>query len=343
MHLRLFSLLLLFAASLRATAASPTQTALTDKTFSFSSNDTKLCLKCHGMPNFAYRDSSSLLMKKLDVSPSRFQSSVHGKLACQQCHANITRYPHALETPRATVGCGDDCHAVDANGKKYSHEKTFGEFRASVHGKSLSDSKSDAPTCTTCHGNANPHEIVKATKAMSVSARMNLCITCHDNEALMHKNKVDAEAVSSYRRSFHFKAIKFGETNTAVCQDCHTVHGILPKDSSRSSIAPTNIASTCGQEKCHPGAQMNFAMSGANHLDLRINREPALWVEEKLFLLLTAGTMAMLLIGIVLDIQKKFGWSAIARRSFVGMSNASARMRFESIRSLRFLKRILFD
>ena len=80
------------------------------------------------------------------------------------------------------------------------------------------------------------------------------------------------DAVDSYRRSFHYKAIRFGETNTAVCQDCHTVHDVLPKDSAHSSIADANLPKTCGQSDCHPGAQMNFSMSGANHLDLRIDR-----------------------------------------------------------------------
>ncbi len=59
---------------------------------------------------------------------------------------------------------------------------------------------------------------------------------------------------------------------------------------------------------------MNFSMSGANHLTLRIEREPLLSLEEHLFMLLTAGTMLMLIAGIILDVQRKFGWIVLLRR-----------------------------
>jgi len=54
-------------------------------------------------------------------------------------------------------------------------------------------------------------------------------------------------------------------------------------------------------------------------LDLRVKREPVLWAEEWLFRLLTVGTMAMLMIGIVLDVQKKFGWFAVVDRATQGV------------------------
>jgi len=130
----------------------------------------------------------------------------------------------------------------------------------------------------------------------------------------MKSNNVTTDAVSSYKRSFHFKAIKFGETTTAVCQDCHTTHHVLPHDSMQASISSKNIAATCGKNNCHPGAQMNFAMSGANHLTIKIEEEPILKFEEQFFIVLTFGSMAMLVVGIVLDIQKKFGWLILLKK-----------------------------
>jgi hypothetical protein len=144
---------------------------------------------------------------------------------------------------------------------------------------------------------------------------MALCDGCHADGGRMTRHHVDPDAVPSYRRSFHYKAIKFGARQTAVCQDCHTAHRIRPASDPKSSVAAAALPATCGQTACHPGASARFAVSGANHLDLRVKREPILRAEEGLFRLLTAGTMAMLVIGIVLDVQKKFGWFVLVTRS----------------------------
>jgi hypothetical protein len=266
------------------------------------------------MTNFAFRDSSTFLVHTFTVNADSFRSSVHGKVHCQQCHADIREYPHTFKPMYAKVSCGTDCHVTDSTGRAYTHEKVFTEFQQSSHRKGLTGENHDDPTCTTCHGSGNPHKVQKALKTISSKEKMLLCISCHQNKEVMIKNKVDPDAVTSYEQSFHYKAIKFGGIRTAVCQDCHTVHRILPKDSTQSSIAVGNIAKTCGQEQCHPGAQMNFSMSGANHLALRVEREPILYAEEKFFVLLTVGTMAMLVIGIVLDVQKKFGWMLVFER-----------------------------
>jgi len=311
----------------------------------FKEDDTQRCLKCHNMENFAFRHTLSYgeHLHDFSVIAETFQKSVHGAIACQQCHTDITEYPHPFVEERARVSCGVDCHATDTSGKTYSHQIVFSEFQSSVHKKGLTGENQESPTCITCHGSGNPHGIQKAKQTVTISEKMALCVSCHANQALMEKNHVDPNAVSSYKRSFHYKAIRFGETNTAVCQDCHTVHLILPKDSISSSISTANISNTCGQQKCHPGASMNFSMSGANHLALRIEREPILWGLEKFFAILTAGTLAMLVVGILLDIQRKFGWLVIFGKS---LQKALAGLRHVgevSRQAARFSKRILID
>jgi len=178
---------------------------------------------------------------------------------------------------------------------------------------------------------------------------MALCARCHEDRKLMAKHDVPVDMVASYRRSFHYKAIRFGGggKRTAVCSDCHTAHIVLRPGDPRSTIAAANLTKTCGQAKCHAGAGRNFAVSGANHLDLRISQEPVLWFEEKFFLVLTGGTMLMLLVGIVLDVQRKFGWLALARRPLralagrlVGLRPALAR---SGRRGARLARRLLLD
>ncbi len=340
MTARTFSLFILLLPISCSAVASRTPVDSLD----LSNSSSGVCLRCHGMPNFAYRDSLSQLLRNLTVSPELYRSSVHGELQCRDCHPEVKAYPHSFSAGgRKIVACGDDCHARNREGKPYSHAQVYADFRTSVHGKSLADARAPAPRCVTCHGQGNPHAVRRAKQAMTSREKMDLCIACHDDPVRMARNRFGTEPVESYRRSFHFKAIRYGAAGTAVCQDCHTVHHVLPADSAGSSIAPAHIAATCGQAACHPGAKMNFAMSGANHLGLRIAKEPVLWFEEKFFLALTGGTLLMLVAGIFLDIQKKFGWARMARRVAIALREQAATLQPVALRAGRLLKKLMID
>jgi predicted CXXCH cytochrome family protein len=52
-----------------------------------------------------------------------------------------------------------------------------------------------------------------------------------------------------YWTSKHGQLIKKGDTNAAVCTDCHGVHGIQTASFPKSSTFPWNIPQTCG--RCH--------------------------------------------------------------------------------------------
>jgi cytochrome b subunit of formate dehydrogenase len=71
--------------------------------------------------------------------------------------------------------------------------------------------------------------------------------------------------------------------------------------------APThenNVAGTCGQAGCHPGAIGNFALSGANHLRLKIKQDSLLLGVLWFFRLLIFGTIAFMVLSIALDLIK---------------------------------------
>ncbi len=268
------------------------------------------CLACHAMPGLGYRDSVDAPARTFTIAAEAFRSSVHGTLACSQCHPAATTFPHPAGMAAAPATCDGDCHATDSLGAPYSHRREAAELAASVHGR---PGDPDAPQCLTCHGAGDPHAVTRLSDAPPAE-RMASCVACHDDREMMARHGVPTDAVASYRRSFHYKAIRFGEAHTASCPDCHTAHHILPASDSASTVAAGNLTQTCGQAGCHAGAERNFAVSGANHLDLRVDRTPVLFVEEKFFFLLTAGTMAMLVVGIVLDVQRKFNWLMLARR-----------------------------
>lgn len=301
------SLTLLLAATIGTPMVIGAQAPLTGD----STLTTRQCLACHAMPNLAWRDTSGAV-RHFTIAADSFASSAHGKLECRQCHADVATYPHDIAA-RHKVSCDDDCHATSADGSPYTHAPVLRDFRTSAHAAGLTDPSSDSPNCQTCHG-TDAHVMAPEDGSRTAREKIALCTSCHDDREKTDRNHVDPDAVTSYRRSFHYKAILFGGTNTATCQDCHTAHHALPPDSAESSVGPMHVAETCGQSACHEGARLNFAMSGANHLTLRIDREPLLRFMEEFFLVLTAGTMLLLVAGIVLDVQKTFNWVTVFRR-----------------------------
>ena len=54
------------------------------------------------------------------------------------------------------------------------------------------------------------------------------------------------------RTSVHGKRNAQGDERTAICVDCHGVHGIRAVSDTRSSVHPVNLADTCA--KCHANA-----------------------------------------------------------------------------------------
>jgi hypothetical protein len=305
-------------------------------------DDSRRCLTCHGMANLAVREAPSAPIHSFSVSAQTFAGSVHGKLSCQDCHGDVGPYPHQFQSGRVKVACAQQCHAPNRGGRPYSHAATVADFEASVHRSTTSGDPNDRPTCLSCHGVGDAHAIQPA-RHQPARARMAMCVSCHDDRVRMVRNRVEADAVSSYKRSFHYKAIRFGAEHAAVCQDCHTVHRILGPSDPKSSVAPAALPATCGQSSCHLGARTSFAVSGANHLDLRVRREPILWAEEWLFWILTSGTMAMLVSGIVLDIQKKFGWLELARRAVLSLRRQSDGLAAAGRRTIRFARWLLVE
>jgi len=55
--------------------------------------------------------------------------------------------------------------------------------------------------------------------------------------------------VQSYRQTIHGEAFNLGDTDSAVCTDCHGTHGLFNALNPESSIFEKNIPDTCGN--CH--------------------------------------------------------------------------------------------
>lgn len=226
------------------------------------------------------------------VDPKELSKSPHAAFACTDCHSSITETPHTPEMTKHKAACST-CHSEQTEA-----------FLISMH-SNKDFVKGDHPSCMFCHGGGKPHAITAGSK-WTREQKVQVCTQCHEQQDIMQRYHVDAEAVSSYNDSFHGKALlRFKDPQkTAICTDCHGHHDVLSPMNPKSPTHPNNVAATCGQTGCHPGAKANFAISGANHLRLKVKEKPLLFGILIFFRILIFGTIAFMVTSIGLDLYK---------------------------------------
>jgi hypothetical protein len=124
--------------------------------------DNRACLRCHAMTTLAYRDPATGAIVDLAVDPRRLAGSVHGTLACSECHDPGYRdYPH----PRALAAKLPDCVSCHqqrkydqppdqaAKEERYRFGTIDTEYRQSIHATST-DPAARGFSCHSCH---DPH------------------------------------------------------------------------------------------------------------------------------------------------------------------------------------------
>ena len=209
----------------------------------------KDCLRCHSRPDLAMKRDGETV--PLFVDEAAYAASMHGKVACAQCHTEVSPSKvRSCETITSKVDCGI-CHAEPVR-----------QYNEGIHGALHAKGDPDAPVCLDCHakhstaGKNNPSS---PTYARNVPT---LCARCHragEKAAVRIKTDVP-DIVQSYNSSVHGKGlIESGLVVTATCADCHTPHRELPPADPNSSVNRANLADTCGQ--CHKGIRDLFQTS----------------------------------------------------------------------------------
>jgi hypothetical protein len=190
------------------------------------------CLACH-----ANADLQSQAGKSVHIDGDKLKHSVHGSLACTDCHTSITGFPHPEKIQ--PVQCST-CHSSEAD-----------DVGQSVH------AKVGALPCLNCHG--NPHQILAATDPKSTVYPLNVprtCGSCHGNPEMAKKYGLP-NVFPLYMDSIHgFALSKDGLLVAANCSSCHGTHKILGPKNPKSKIYRTNIPDTCGT--CHAGPKAQY-------------------------------------------------------------------------------------
>ncbi len=234
-----------------------------------------------------------------------YRESVHGRLqaegqqdaaTCSDCHGVHVILP--ASDPRSGVNRHNVPHTC-----AQCHEDVYAQYKASIHGQAVAAGNQDAPVCTDCHGE---HTIRRPTEEASSVHPLHVaqtCSGCHANEALNERYGLPPARLSTYARSYHGVANRYGDPTVADCASCHEAHLVLPSDDPRSSVNPANVPETCGQ--CHEGATANFA-KGTIHLEIAPDAAPSVYYTHAGFKWLTIGTMTALIGHIMLDLYRRF-------------------------------------
>lgn len=220
--------------------------------------DRENCLMCHKYPSLA-RIEEDGVEKDYHIDEHSFLDSLHGDVACRDCHTYIKKIPH--DPVDEDVNCANQCHRKPPFAQEeFSHQKIIGVFNSSMHGKAEDDSaEMDAskPDCKYCHLNPtyqrmdektvsygktldrclNCHPesgVVSAYRHITHRLRhktsrssqdvVALCAECHEDTELMRKlgaSEEALEAVATYRESIHGKMSALGSEKAADCVSCH--------------------------------------------------------------------------------------------------------------------------
>ena len=123
-------------------------------------------------------------------SAEEFADSSHGSNSCTSCHVDIIdieKHAEGIHRPR-TVDCG------------ICHERIAAEYEASYH-KLHQDMD-----CSACHSDIHTAGNWNRDKTKIIEK----CTVCHEND--------------EYVASGHDAAVLRGNTDSAVCSDCHGLH-----------------------------------------------------------------------------------------------------------------------
>lgn len=195
-------------------------------------DDSAECLQCHRMKTLAYRDPDSGKIRNLSIDPASYPHSVHGDMACRDCHGRgYRRYPHLTSSADEDLGCVK-CHSELAEDHDIPALKDIaGEFKQSVHVQE----RGSQFKCFKCH-QAHDFRPQPADTPITERIRQNnqICLDCH--QELHGPAPPGHDWLPEVQR--HWAAVR--------CIDCHTpLEGRLAERPSHNILAAKESQRDC--------------------------------------------------------------------------------------------------
>jgi len=261
------------------------------------------CGKCH---------ENIDLVKKYDIRIQHpvdiYTSSVHGQAAkggvyvaatCIDCHSTEAS-AHQVLSPGDHDSSINHFNIPKTCGK--CHKGVEGDYWEGIHGKLASRGETDAPVCTTCHGE---HGIIPPSDPRSPVSRSRVaeatCSPCHESEVLNAKYGLPPGRLITFIDSYHGLKSKAGDVHVANCASCHGVHRILPSSDVTSTVNPKNLRATCGE--CHPGISEALAATPIHGVQGGLQTRAA-DIVEKLYIVAIVAIIGLMVVHWLLDLWR---------------------------------------
>ena len=304
------------------------------------------CVLCHKHRGLSRIDENGNL-RLFYINEAMFEEGPHFRVKCIDCHQDIAKIPHdPAKKVDCTTEChltepsgqknfshksvadqlGKSAHSkLDAQGKekenvqdypfcKDCHEEPLYRPLSFFKGKAGGISKRGISRCKTCHRTGKfaesfyKHVTSRLQKTRKGVEMVEVCARCHGDKEFQKRHKLD-DVVTSYKETFHYKAIRFGSEETPDCIDCHvvkgeSVHFIEGKDSPTAANNKKNVPATCRTSECHDKASEKLAEYHV-HVTYDKNKYPLEHYMLKFFTALMAGVMYFFLILIILELLRR--------------------------------------
>jgi cytochrome c554/c'-like protein len=206
--------------------------------------ENETCLGCHGNEGFSAPTPDGKT-RSLHVVKDKFETSVHGKRLCVECHTNITEIPHkpGTQVRVSCVKCHEDLWERAKKDNKTQQFARLGvvvqqidKYMQSIHAHpSMEDQSRTNATCYNCHDAHYVYPKGSAGRAEWRRTLPNVCGKCHTKER------------DAYVTSVHGKEVlEKKNPKAAICSDCHTTHDIADP-----AIASTRLVITKNCGNCH--------------------------------------------------------------------------------------------
>jgi cytochrome b subunit of formate dehydrogenase len=178
------------------------------------------CVDCHGDKDLT-KDLPDGKTRSLFTDEAVLKRSVHAKVLCAECHADVGEDHPGDETTPQPVDCAK-CH------ERQSHS-----FGAGVHGAARQRGDATVPGCADCHGT---HDVLPRRDAGSLINAANLAKTC---------GACHVTAAADVQASVHGKAMAKGEVDAATCLDCHAEHRITKLSGEEGMVRSAAVCANC--------------------------------------------------------------------------------------------------
>jgi len=225
--------------------------------------DQATCLTCHEsgkakiqVPDGEDEDGNAVERAMNSINPAKVAKGVHAKMACADCHTDITDLPKAGEAHKKADGakaascptCHEDLwkklqaeNKADPKSRLAIVVQNIAAYKQSFHARPSDQNPDRAKaTCTDCHDTHTFDVPPRGTEARTEwhLGVANICGKCHSDE------------LDAYAESVHGKAVLDEHNNkSAVCSDCHTTHDIGNPAADPVKLAITQNCGSCHKEE----------------------------------------------------------------------------------------------